>query len=103
MNGSVFKRCPCTEGSRQGGKNNGAQLGTCKKNHGSWYFVHDPITPDGSRRRTKRGGYPAKEDAAAALARSLVKCGQRAACPSIPAGRGWCRSGTHRARMGVST
>lgn len=73
MNGSVFKRCPCTENGKRAGK----KARTCKKDHGSWYFVHDMATADGSRRRIRRGGYRTKEAAEVALARSLAKCAQR--------------------------
>ncbi len=73
MNGSVFKRCPCTENGKRVGK----KARACKKDHGSWYFVHDMATADGSRRRIRRGGYHTKEAAEQALAKSLAKCAQR--------------------------
>jgi integrase-like protein len=75
MNGSVFKRCPCTEKTRRGKA--AKQTRSCKKEHGSWYFVHDIPTADGRRPQIKRGGYPGKEEAGEALNKSLVRYGQR--------------------------
>lgn len=73
MNGSVYKRCPCTE-ARGGTK----KQKTCKKNHGSWYYTHDlPAFEGGQRSRIKRGGYPTKDAAEDALAQSLARCAQR--------------------------
>lgn len=72
MNGSVYKRCPCTKD--KGGKQNKK---TCKKDHGSWYFTHDLPAVDGRRPRIRRGGFPAKDAAETALAESLARCAQR--------------------------
>ena len=75
MNGSVFKRCRCTENTR---KNETARTArSCRKEHGSWYFVHDLPAVGGDRSQVKRGGYPTKEDAENALAKSLAKYAQR--------------------------
>jgi hypothetical protein len=52
MNGSAFKRCPCTGNGKRGDK----KTRTCKKEHGSWYFVHDLPAADGRRPQLKRGG-----------------------------------------------
>lgn len=73
MNGSVFKRCPCTEN----GKNGKGKARTCAKDHGSWYFKHDLPAADGRRPQVKRGGYRTKDDAEQALAKSLAKGAQR--------------------------
>ena len=73
MNGSVYKRCPCTETS--GGKQ---QKKACKKSHGSWFYAHDVPSFDNERRpRAKRGGFPTKAAAEEALAESLARCAQR--------------------------
>jgi hypothetical protein len=82
MNGSVFKRRPCTE---KRGSTDGTR--TCKKSHGSRYYVHD--LPGTARRQAKRGGYATKTDAETALARSMARCGQRgvAAERDMKAGR----------------
>jgi hypothetical protein len=72
MNGSVFKRCPCS--GKHDGKGNGK---TCKKPHGSWYFVHD-LPSDGKRRpQVKRGGFATKPEAEAELTKSMSRYGQR--------------------------
>lgn len=53
MNGSVFKRCPCPTNKRRNK--------ACKKDHGSWYYVHDlPNRPGTKRRRVMRGGHLTK-------------------------------------------
>jgi hypothetical protein len=63
MNGSVYKRCPCTETS--GGKQQKKKA--CKKSHGSWFYTHDVPTFGGEREpRIKQGGFPTKEAAATA-------------------------------------
>jgi hypothetical protein len=46
MNGSVFKRGPCTEKTRKGDTARKSTR-TCVKNHGSWYFKHDLPGGDG--------------------------------------------------------
>jgi hypothetical protein len=72
MNGSVYKRRPCTKTSSD------KQKKACKKNHGSWYFIHDVPTFGGERRpRIKRGGFPTKDAAENALAESLARSAQR--------------------------
>jgi hypothetical protein len=76
MNGSVFKRCPCTENAGKG-KAARKNTRTCAKEHGSWYFKHDLPGGDGRRPQVKRGGYRKKEDAETALAKSLAKYAQR--------------------------
>ena len=67
--GSVFHRCGCRD------IQTGAQLGAeCPRReepgHGSWYFAVDvPRVPDGcGRHRVRRGGYPTREAALAAMA-----------------------------------
>jgi hypothetical protein len=57
MNGSVFKRCPCTEKTRKGDTARKSTR-TCVKNHGSWYFKHDLPGGDGRRPQVKRGPSP---------------------------------------------
>ncbi len=84
MNGSVFKRYPCP--GKHDGKGNSQ---TCKKPHGSWYFIHDPPT-DGKRRpQVKRGGFATKPEAEAELTKSMHRYGQRgiAAERNLKAGR----------------
>jgi hypothetical protein len=76
MNGSVFKRCACT-GNGKTSSDAKKKTRACKKDHGSWYFVHDLAAADGSRPRVRRGGYRTKEDAETALAKSLAKYAQR--------------------------
>jgi integrase len=70
MNGTVYKRCPCTKA--QGRK----QVKSCKKDHGTWYFTHEVPAYEG-RRRIRRGGFRTKEAAEKALAESLARCAQR--------------------------
>jgi hypothetical protein len=70
MNGTVYKRCPCTKA--QGRK----QVKNCKKDHGTWYYTHEVQAYEG-RRRTRRGGFRTKEAAEKALAESLARCAQR--------------------------
>lgn len=70
MNGSVYKRCPCTK------KHGRKQIKNCRKDHGTWYFTHEVPTYDG-RKRIRRGGYRTKEAAEQALAESLARCAQR--------------------------
>ncbi|GAB3435442.1 tyrosine-type recombinase/integrase [Flindersiella endophytica] len=79
MNGSVFKRCPCTEKVRQ----------SCKKEHGSWYFVHDlPTLPGARRRRARQGGFGSKAEAQEALVDSMSRYRQAGvAAEQILAGR----------------
>lgn len=67
--GSVYRRCGCRDTATR------AQLGAaCPRladpAHGSWYFaIEIPVYPDGcERHRVRRGGYPTREAAAAALA-----------------------------------
>jgi hypothetical protein len=89
MNGSVFKRCPCTVKGKSSGGSKKMKTRACKKDHGSWYFAHDLAAADGSRPRVRRGGYRTKEDAETALAKSLAKYAQRgvAAERDIASGR----------------
>jgi integrase len=70
MNGSVYKRCPCTKA--QGRK----QVKNCRKDHGTWYFTHE-LPAYGNRKRIRRGGFPTREAAEKALAESLARCTQR--------------------------
>lgn len=67
MKGSVYKRCPC--GTTGGG---GTRPPACKKKHGAWYYVAE-LEPgsDSKRRQEKRGGFPDKSAAEAALAVAL--------------------------------
>jgi integrase len=70
VNGSVFKRCPC--------KPTGGRRAACKKDHGSWYYVHDlPTLPGVKRRRTMRGGYSSKSAAQVGLSESMARFRQR--------------------------
>lgn len=66
--GSVYHRCGCRsmETNRQLGREC-ARL--AEPEHGSWYFAVDvPRYPDGcARHRVRRGGYPTREHALAAL------------------------------------
>jgi hypothetical protein len=71
MNGSIFKRCPCT------GKQPGKEKGKTCANHGSWYFVHDLPGGAGRRPQHKRGGFATKQSAENELARSLARYAQR--------------------------
>lgn len=70
--GSVYSWCGCYD--RASGRRLGARCarrGT--EGHGSWYLsVELPAGLDGARRRIRRGGFPARQDAEAALARLLM-------------------------------
>lgn len=66
MRGSVVKRCPC-------GTTGVAGRPACKKAHGTWSYIvdagRDPET--GKRRQEKRGGFPTRDAAEAAVAATL--------------------------------
>lgn len=69
MKGRVFKRCPCpTKRDANGRRVN------CRKDHGSWSYVHDaPDLGDGVRRRqVMRGGFATSDLAQEALNAALV-------------------------------
>jgi integrase len=64
--GSVYRRCGCRY------ENTGRLLGAhCpglrSPAHGSWYFSADLPSPDGERRRVRRGGFDTRAAAVAAL------------------------------------
>jgi hypothetical protein len=90
VNGSVFKRYPCS--GKHDGKGNGK---TCKKEHGSWYFVRDLSGDRTGRPRVKRGGFATKPEAEAELTKSMSRYGQR----GIAAERN-LKAGRHRAHRG---
>jgi integrase len=73
VKGSVFKRCSCAPAYSAKGE----RL-ACKSKHGSWSFVADagrnPAT--GHRRQIKRGGFPTKAAAEAALAELVDQSGK---------------------------
>jgi integrase len=70
VNGSVFKKCPCTSRSKRGK--------TCKKDHGSWAFIHDvPALPGAKRRRISRAGFATKTLAQEKLSESMGRFRQR--------------------------
>ncbi len=68
--GSVFRRCGCTDPvtGRQYGR--GCPRLAAGGRHGSWYVrLELPAGLDGRRRRIRRGGYPSRRAAEAVLAR----------------------------------
>jgi integrase len=67
VKGSVLKRCTCPPQLSA----SGSRL-TCKKDHGSWYFIADVPGPDGRRKQLKRGGFATRAAAEQALAAALV-------------------------------
>jgi len=68
MKGRVFKRCPCP--ARRDAK--GRRI-NCRKDHGSWSYVHDaPDTGDGKRRQVMRGGFSTSDQAQEALNLALA-------------------------------
>jgi integrase len=83
VNGSVFKKCPCVRTGKHDAR------GACKKNHGSWAFIHDvPTRPGVKRRRIVRGGFATKDLAQDALTDSVARYRQPGvAAERILAGR----------------
>jgi hypothetical protein len=67
--GSVYSWCGCRD--RQTGRRLGSRCPRRgRPGHGSWYVsVELPAGPDGDRRRIRRGGFPDRAAADAALAR----------------------------------
>jgi hypothetical protein len=70
--GSVYSWCGCRD------QRTGRRLGSkCQRRgqpgHGSWYVsVELPAGPGGNRRRIRRGGFPDRAAAEAALARLVM-------------------------------
>jgi hypothetical protein len=83
VNGSVFKKCPCVRTGKRGARR------ACKKDHGSWAFIHDvPTLPGAKRRRIVRGGFATKELALCGLTESVTRYRQPGvAAERILAGR----------------
>ena len=64
--GSVYRRCGCRD--KATGKLLGAGCpGLRSPEHGSWCFSADLPSAAGDRRRVRRGGFPTREAASAAL------------------------------------
>jgi hypothetical protein len=64
--GSVYRRCGCRAGKT--GRLLGARCPDLRSPaHGSWYFSAGLPSPDGERRRVRRGGFVTRAAAAAAL------------------------------------
>jgi integrase len=77
--GSVFKRCGCR--AQVTGRLLGAECPMLSSaRHGSWYFSAELPSPSGERRRVRRGGFPTRAAAVAAL--------QALAAPDADAARG---------------
>ena len=90
--GSIYQRCGCRD------ETTGAQLGqACPRledpDHGSWYFALDAGRRPGAsgRRRLRRGGYPNRDAAAAALA-DLRRRDPKAAEPAVLSTGTWLRT-----------
>jgi Phage integrase, N-terminal SAM-like domain len=70
--GSVYSWCGCRD------KRSGKRIGAAcprrgQEGHGSWYLSLElPSALDGSRRRIRRGGFPSRHSAEAALARLRI-------------------------------
>ena len=91
-NGSIYQRCGCRDDAT------GTQLGQAcpyleDPGHGSWYFALDarPRPGTSGRRRLRRGGYPSREAAAAALA-DLRRRDPEAAEPATLSTGAWLRT-----------
>lgn len=72
MKGSTYRRCGCRG-------DDGKLLSACpeidrKRNHGTWYYRVD-VGVAGRRREQRRGGFPTKTAAEAALAKVVVAVG----------------------------
>jgi len=67
--GSVYSWCGCRD--KRSGRRMGARCPLRgQEDHGSWYLSLElPPTPDGRRRRIRRGGFPSRQSAETALAR----------------------------------
>jgi integrase len=67
MKGATFKRCGCSPVTDAEGRRV-----ACRKRHGTWWYSHDlPPGADGSRRRTRTGGFPTQKAAAEAMQESM--------------------------------
>ena len=70
MKGSVRKRCQCRTPD-------GRRVTSCRKAHGSWWWVidngRDPVT--GKRRQISRSGYRTRDEADEAMAKVLAELG----------------------------
>ena len=70
MRGSVRKRCQCRTPD-------GRRVTTCRKAHGSWWWVidnsRDPQT--GKRRQISRSGYRTRDEADEAMTKVLAQLG----------------------------
>jgi hypothetical protein len=68
MKGRVFKRCPCPAKRDAKGKRV-----NCRKDHGSWSYVHDaPEDGTGRRRQVTRAGFSTSDEAQEALTQALA-------------------------------
>lgn len=84
--GSVYCWCGCRE---PGGRRLGARCPLRGRDgHGSWYLSLElPAGPDGRRRRARRGGFPSRASAEAALGRLVMPAADDPAGPPVTVGQ----------------